>query len=683
MLVLPIYIASATPTTVSVSPAVSYVAIGSSVSVDINVSDVVNLTSWQFTLYFSNGVLNCTDISEGPFLNTAGDTFFGEETTNNYNSTHGRLVANSTLLGKTGFATGSGVLATVTFDTLKVGDSAFHLSDTELGDNNIPPQPITHNDVDGTVHVQDFRLIVTIIGSGSIIVHHSPHYHYGETVQLTAIPATGWSFDHWSGDLNGSANPATLNITGNMYVNVTFTQDQYTLAVTIVGSGSVTKIPDQATYIWGTNVTLAASANLDWMFAGWTGDASSTVTSVTVNMTSNKAVTATFARAPTIITVPYDYPTIQEAINAANPGDAIMVATGTYLENIVVNKTVTLIGEDSNNTIIDGGGFGTVILVIANNVSISKFTIKNSGSTLPDNGILINQASYCNVSNNILTSNYFGIWLKDSSNNVLSNNNVTDNNYGIGLEDSSNNTIYHNKFVNTLQISNTQSINIWDNGYPSGGNYWSDYTGVDLKSGLNQDQLGSDGIGDTPYTIDANNTDRYPLMNANAFHDVAITNLTTSKTIVGQGYNLCIQIEAENKGSFLEIVSVTVYINTTSITQTINLPIGATVNLTFAWNTTGFAKGNYTLSAYIWPVLDETDTHDNSLAYSDVIKVTVPGDTNGDGNINIYDVVRLTSTYGIKRGEPDFNPNCDIDGNDKIDIYDVVIAASRYGYIGS
>jgi parallel beta-helix repeat protein len=539
---------------------------------------------------------------------------------------------------------------------------------------------------------------------------------------------------------------------------------------------------------------------------------------------------------PTTITVPYDYPTIQEAINAANPGDAIMVATGTYLENIVVNKTVTLIGEDNNNTIIDGGGFGTVILVIANNVSISKFTIKNSGSTLLDNGILINQASYCNVSNNILASNYFGIRLKDSSNNVLSNNNVTDNhygielfyssnnvltgnhmarnqfnfgvwgstlshyihdietsnivderpiyywinkrgeeipldagyialinsteitvknlaltnngagiqlaytenssitnnnltnnlhgiwllrssnnvlsnnnvtdnrygiwllysstntlcdnnvtdnNYGIGLEDSSNNTIYHNKFVNTLQIDTNQSINIWDNGYPSGGNYWSDYIGVDLKSGLNQDQPGSDGIGDTSYAIDANNLDRYPLMNATAIHNVAITNITTSKTIVGQGFNLYMKVEAENKGNCPETVNVTVYVNTTIITQTVNLTIGTTTTLNFTWNTTGFAKGNYTISAYALPIPTETDTHDNSLAYGDVIIVTVPGDTNGDGNIDIYDIVRLTSIYGAKRSEPRFNPNCDIDGNDVINIYDVVITTSRYGYRGS
>jgi hypothetical protein len=232
-------------------------------------------------------------------------------------------------------------------------------------------------------------------------------------------------------------------------------------------------------------------------------------------------------------------------------------------------------------------------------------------------------------------------------------------------------------------VINLQSVNAWDVGYPFGGNYWSDYAGVDLKSGPSQDMPGSDGMGDTRYVIDDNNTDRYPLMNAIAVHGVAITNITTSKTIVGQGFSLYIKVQAENKGNRIETVNATVYINTTIITQTVNLTIGTTATLNFTWDAASFAKGNYTLIAYAWPVPGETDTGDNSLAYGGVIIVTVPGDTNGDGNIDIYDIVRLSSIYGAKRGEPRFNPNCDIDSNDEINIYDVVIATSRYGYKGS
>ena len=56
--------------------------------------------------------------------------------------------------------------------------------------------------------------------------------------------------------------------------------------------------------------------------------------------------------------------------------------------------------------------------------------------------------------------------------------------------------------------------NTWDDCYPSGGNYWSDYSGVDAYSGVYQNETGRDGIGDTPYVIDEYNIDRYPLMTA-------------------------------------------------------------------------------------------------------------------------------------------------------------------------
>ncbi|MEE9115678.1 MAG: NosD domain-containing protein, partial [Thermoplasmata archaeon] len=84
---------------------------------------------------------------------------------------------------------------------------------------------------------------------------------------------------------------------------------------------------------------------------------------------------------------------------------------------------------------------------------------------------------------------------------------------GIYLEFSEWNRIYHNRLIgNTMQAYDSSDTNQWDNGYPSGGNYWSDYAGYDVFSGLNQDTPGSDGLGDTPYVIDSDSIDRYPLM---------------------------------------------------------------------------------------------------------------------------------------------------------------------------
>jgi len=112
-----------------------------------------------------------------------------------------------------------------------------------------------------------------------------------------------------------------------------------------------------------------------------------------------------------------------------------------------------------------------------------------------------------------LANDYHGLLLAYTNNSKITNSNITNNRYGIMPLYSSNNKIYHNNFIdNSQQARPLSSINIWDNGYPSGGNYWSDYTGVDLYGGPHQNETGSDGIGDTPYFIDENNQDNYPLM---------------------------------------------------------------------------------------------------------------------------------------------------------------------------
>ena len=84
-------------------------------------------------------------------------------------------------------------------------------------------------------------LTVATVGSGSVTLNNTGPYQYGDAVQLTAVHATGWSFDHWSGDLSGSVNPNTIVLDADKTVTATFTQDHYTLMVAVVGGGSVSE----------------------------------------------------------------------------------------------------------------------------------------------------------------------------------------------------------------------------------------------------------------------------------------------------------------------------------------------------------------------------------------------------------------------------------------------------------
>jgi parallel beta-helix repeat protein len=116
---------------------------------------------------------------------------------------------------------------------------------------------------------------------------------------------------------------------------------------------------------------------------------------------------------------------------------------------------------------------------------------------------------------NTVLNNYYGIYLYYSNVNYILGNNVSSNSYvGIYLSNSNNNHIYHNNIIDNVdQAYDDFANNYWDNGYPSGGNYWSDYTGIDLNSTPSQDVPPPDGIGDTPYVIDLDSQDYYPFMN--------------------------------------------------------------------------------------------------------------------------------------------------------------------------
>jgi parallel beta-helix repeat protein len=131
-------------------------------------------------------------------------------------------------------------------------------------------------------------------------------------------------------------------------------------------------------------------------------------------------------------------------------------------------------------------------------------------------GINLFDSYYCIVSNNTVSTNsIYGIRLVFSEFNSIFYNNVSlTSGIGIDIWLADNNKIHHNDIIdNVQQASDFTDTNQWDDGYPSGGNYWSNYTGIDNCSGPNQSVCPDpDGIGDTPFIIDADSQDRYPLM---------------------------------------------------------------------------------------------------------------------------------------------------------------------------
>ena len=158
----------------------------------------------------------------------------------------------------------------------------------------------------------------------------------------------------------------------------------------------------------------------------------------------------------------------------------------------------------SENEILNSGSNGIRMGWATTNNTITENKIQNSG----ENGISLYESRFNTISrNNIDGNNANGIYQTTYCTNVIILNNITSNReYGIYNNQWTSNQIYHNNFIdNGNQATNYPGdTSTWDNGFPSGGNYWSDYNGTDNNG---------DGIGDTPYIIDENNQDNYPLVN--------------------------------------------------------------------------------------------------------------------------------------------------------------------------
>ncbi len=146
-----------------------------------------------------------------------------------------------------------------------------------------------------TFTINTYTLSTSVVGSGSVNRNPSQAtYNHGTSVQVTAVPGTGYSFTGWSGDTTGTMNPFDKIMNGNKSYTATFAINAYTLSTSVVGNGAVLKNPDQPTYNHGTSVQLTASAGLGYSFSAWSGDTTGTMNPFTKIMNGNKSYTATF-----------------------------------------------------------------------------------------------------------------------------------------------------------------------------------------------------------------------------------------------------------------------------------------------------------------------------------------------------------------------------------------------------
>ena len=173
-------------------------------------------------------------------------------------------------------------------------------------------------------------------------------------------------------------------------------------------------------------------------------------------------VSVGIASAATIY-VPDNYQTIQEAVDNASAGETIIVRDGTYIENVDVNKRLTIRSENgSDKTIIRAvNPYDHVFEVTAGYVNISGFIVKGASGQQKAGIYLGSGVDHCNISNNNASNNYYGIYLYYSSNNVLTKNTMSGNDYNFGINGRGISDFIHN--IDTSNKVDGKPIYYWIN----------------------------------------------------------------------------------------------------------------------------------------------------------------------------------------------------------------------------
>jgi hypothetical protein len=182
----------------------------------------------------------------------------------------------------------------------------------------------------------------------------------------------------------------------------------------------------------------------------------------------------------------------------------------------------------------------------------------------------------------------------------------------------------------------------------------------------------------------------YPNPSVNAECDMAVINTTGCKdgcsplSTVTQNNTCHFWVEVENQGDIPASVTISIRVNGSLIgTVTINVSTGEKAIVPFVWNTTGFARGNYTITGLAEISQGEADVCDNIFADAYVLTLSGAGDVNGDSTVDLRDVGFITSSYSTRPGAAKWNPNADLNDDHIVDMRDMGIACNNFGKIYS
>jgi hypothetical protein len=296
-----------------------------------------------------------------------------------------------------------------------------------------------------------------------------------------------------------------------------------------------------------------------------------------------------------------------------------------------------------------------------------------------------------------------GISLSNSSDNVVAENSFVWTVFSLIIYDVSNDRFYHNNFnhrhreMGRLDALDWTMVH-WNESYAVGGNYWSDYIGVDLYSGLYQNETGPDGIGDTPHVFAEGGAEMYPLMGpwtiageqvavidpsgvSVTFSNVTAEGITTietaTPTVPPSGMRAVSCYEIRSEASYSGKINVSVPYNNLTMTKDDERLLKL-----MQWNEISLTWIDITARIGVrWDgtlLLNAASGETSSLSLFAVMWM-LAGDINSDFTVDIYDAILLANAFGSGPSHSNWNPDADLNNDELVDIYDALIMANNYG----